>query len=151
MHPKSVLNPPPPPPFAGKHLPGHPPSSALQSPTRARRDRQRGPSIPSHLIYLPLPPLLTFPLSQPDFYAFGPTWSPANYTQTWKTFATAVADVVRFKASGTTLQTGAFAGDNPFIWYPGAVLNAGLLDSKVAPVTSTFSEHMYYVRPLSLS
>lgn len=82
--------------------------------------------------------------NEPDFYAFGPTWSPANYTQTWKTFATAVADVVRFKASGTTLQTGAFAGDNPFIWYPGAVLNAGLLDSKVAPVTSTFSEHMYY-------
>lgn len=88
--------------------------------------------------------------AQPDFFALATTvgfenWSPANYTLTWKTFATAVADVIQFKPSKTTFQTGAFAGFNPFIWYPGAVLNAGLMESKVAEVTSTFAEHSYYV------
>ncbi|KAL8283989.1 hypothetical protein RQP46_005102 [Phenoliferia psychrophenolica] len=85
------------------------------------------------------PPSEDIPIPEATSNGIGP-----NYTLTWKTFARAVADVLQFKPSKTTFQIGAFAGFNPFIWYPGAVLNAGIVDSVLAPVISTFVEHSYY-------
>jgi hypothetical protein len=88
--------------------------------------------------------------NEPDFYSiqgkgYDSSWTPQNYSDTWRQYASAVNKVIKLDNGGTTYSAGAFATFSSGLeWNTGATLEAGIMaDSDTRSKTSHFAEHQY--------